>query len=756
MKIVCTLCLSFLFFACQSQPTMSKKDTFINDLISRMTIEEKVGQLVLYNGTWEFTGPVPPDSNNQQKAENIKKGLVGGMLNVLSAKATREAQKLAVENSRLGIPLLFGYDVIHGYKTMAPIPLAQSASWDPEVARKSNEVAALEASSAGINWAFAPMMDVTRDPRWGRMMESPGEDPYLAGEMARAWVRGFQGDDLSKPNTIASCAKHFAGYGFAESGLDYNTADISLQTLYNVALPPFKIAVEEGAATVMNAFNEIGGIPATGSELLQRKVLKGDWKYPGFVVSDWASIGELLIHGYAKDTAHAAEIAIKAGSDMDMEAYVYEKELKNVIQAGKADMALLDDAVKRILGVKYDLGLFEDPYRYCDEAREKANMLTPQSMEIARDAARKSIVLLKNEGNLLPLPKTGKTFGLIGPLASSKDIPLGSWRGQAVANSAISLQEGLQSVLGKELPFVEGYKITEGERAFIHELTFAEKDESGFADAIKLAKKVDVVILALGEDCWQSGEGRSLTEITLKGSQSDLLRELVKVNSNVVVVLMNGRALAIPEVAELAPAILETWHLGSQAGNAIADVLFGDYNPSGKLPVSFPRNLGQVPIYYNKKNTGRPNGYSFDDKMVFWSHYSDSEKTPLFPFGYGLSYTQFQYSEFKLSSDKMNPSGKIEASVKLKNTGSRKGKETVQLYLRDHVGSFTRPIKELKGFKQVELEPGAEVVVTFDITNELLSFYRADLSFGSESGTFSAMIGGNSVELESRDFELLD
>ncbi len=735
---------------------MSKKDAFINDLISQMTIEEKVGQLVLYNGTWEFTGPVPPDANNQQKAENIKKGLVGGMLNVLSAKATREAQKLAVENSRLGIPLLFGYDVIHGYKTMAPIPIAQSASWDPEVARKSNEVAALEASSAGINWAFAPMMDVTRDPRWGRMMESPGEDPYLAGEMARAWVRGFQGDDLSKPNTIASCAKHFAGYGFAESGLDYNTADISLQTLYNVALPPFKIAVEEGAATVMNAFNEIGGIPATGSELLQRKVLKEDWKYPGFVVSDWASIGELMIHGYAKDTAHAAEIAIKAGSDMDMEAYVYEKELKNVIEAGKADMALLDDAVKRILGVKYDLGLFEDPYRYCDEAREKANMLTPQSMEIARDAARKSIVLLKNEGNLLPLPKTGKTIGLIGPLASSKDIPLGSWRAQASANSAISLLEGVQSVLGKDVPFAEGYKITEGERAFIHELTFAGKDESGFTDAIKLAKKVDVVILALGEDCWQSGEGRSLTEITLKGSQSDLLRELVKVNNNVVVVLMNGRALAIPEVAELAPAIVEVWHLGSQAGHAIADVLFGDYNPSGKLPVSFPRNLGQVPIYYNKKNTGRPNGYSFDSKMVFWSHYSDSEKTPLFPFGYGLSYTQFQYSEFTLSSDKMNPSGKITASVKLKNTGSRKGKETVQLYLRDHVGSFTRPIKELKGFKQVELEPGAEVVVTFDITNELLSYYRADLTFGSEPGTFSAMIGGNSVELESRDFELLE
>ena len=740
----------------QSNPnTMTATDKKIAELLAKMTLEEKIGQLNLYNGTWEFTGPVPADDNSQEKAENIKKGLVGGMLNVLTAEGTREAQRLAVENSRLGIPLIFGYDVIHGYKTMAPIPLAQSASWDAEVARKSAEVAALEAASAGIHWTFAPMVDVTRDARWGRMMESPGEDPYLASVMSRAWVEGFQGKNLGDLHTIAACAKHFAAYGFAEAGRDYNTVDISDQTLYNVALPPFKAAAEAGVATFMNAFNELGGVPATGSEKLQRKILKGDWGYEGFVVSDWASIGEMIIHGYAPDTTTAAEIALRAGSDMDMESFVYEKGLKKVIAGGKVDEALLDDAVRRILKVKFDLGLFDDPYRYSNEQREKENTLTKANLSAAREAAKKSIVLLKNENQLLPLKKQGQSIAVIGSLAASKDIPLGSWRAQAIENSAVSLLEGIQKVAGDaHVKYAEGYTLTEGERAFTQELNIVAKDESGFAEAIELARNSDVVVLALGEDCWQSGEGRSQTDITLKGSQEALLQELLQVNKNIVVTLMTGRALAIPQVAQTVPAMLNVWHLGSEAGNAIADVLFGDYNPSGKLPVSFPRNVGQVPIYYNQKNTGRPDPYPHDDKLVFWSHYTDSPKTPLFPFGYGLSYTSFEYSQFGLSATEMKKGEVITATVKVKNTGNYDGHEVVQLYLRDHFGSFTRPVKELKAFEKVFLKAGEEKTVTFHIDEEMLSYYRADLTFGAEPGTFTAMIGSNSVELEQLDFEL--
>ena len=747
-------------FSCEpNAPTSTERNNSnnqIEELLAKMTLEEKIGQLNLYNGTWEFTGPVPEDDNSQLKAENIKKGLVGGMLNVLTVEGTREAQKLAVENSRLGIPLIFGYDVVHGYKTMAPIPLAQAASWDAEVAQKSAEVAALEASAAGLHWTFAPMVDVTRDARWGRMMESPGEDPYLASIMSSAWVSGFQGNDLSSNNTIASCAKHFAAYGFAEAGRDYNTVDVSMQTLYNVALPPFKAAADAGAATFMNAFNEIGGIPATGSELLQRDILKGEWNWDGFVVSDWGSIAEMIQHGYAEDLKHSAYLALKAGSDMDMESYAYEKELKNVMGEGSLDIALLDDAVRRILKVKFDLGLFDDPYKYCDEQREKENILSEENLAIARDAARKSIVLLKNENNLLPLDKSGKKIAVIGSLGESKDIPLGSWRAQAVTNSAVSLLEGITSVAGaSNVKYAQGYKLTEGDRSFINELNIVASDESGFAEAIQAARSSDVIILAMGEDCWQTGEGRSQTDITLKGSQEALLLELLKVNKNIVVVLMNGRSLAIPKVAENAPAILETWHLGSEAGNAIADVLFGDYNPSGKLPVSFPRNTGQVPIYYNLKNTGRPDPYPNNDKMVFWSHYTDSPKTPLYSFGYGLSYTAFEYSNFSLSSSEMDAQEGITASINVKNTGDYDGHEVVQLYIRDHVGSFTRPVKELKGFEKVFLKKGEEKTISFDITNETLSFYRSDLTFGSEPGKFTIMIGSSSDAYAQGELQLL-
>ncbi|MEP2512537.1 MAG: beta-glucosidase BglX [Reichenbachiella sp.] len=730
----------------------------VDSLLSKMTLAEKIGQLNLYAGGWEFTGPVPADANNQQKYEMIKSGGVGAMLNVLTADGTREAQKLAVENSRLGIPLLIGYDVIHGYQTMMPIPLGQAASWEAEVARQGAQVAAREASASGVNWTFAPMMDIVRDARWGRMMESPGEDPYLASYMSKAWVEGFQGGDLSNPETIAACAKHFAAYGFAEAGRDYNTVDISMQTLYNMVLPPFKTASDAGVASFMNSFNEIGGVPANGSEMLQRKLLKGEWNYQGFVVSDWGSIGEMITHGYAADTLEAGYKALTAGSDMDMEARVYENSLEALVTSEKIDMSVLDDAVRRVLTIKYDLGLFDDPYRYCDADREKKELLSKENLRIAREAARKSIVLLKNENNLLPLSKKGQTIAVIGSLAGSKDVPLGSWRAQAITNSAVSLVEGIQNAVDKktQVTFTNGYNLTQGNREFIRELNIVEGDQSDFSNAIELAKKSDVVVLALGEDCWQSGEGRSQTDIGLKGDQMDLMYELLKVNKNIVVTLMNGRSLAIPELDENIPAILEVWHLGSEAGNAIADVLFGDYNPSGKLPVSFPRNVGQCPIYYNHKNGGRPVTNPHDAGMVFWSHYTDSPNSPLYPFGYGLSYTSFEYSDLSISTTEMGTSDRLTASVKVKNTGDKTGQETVQLYIRDYVGSVTRPVKELKGFEKVQLEPGEERVVKFTISNETLSYYRADLSFGSEPGKFAVMIGGNSQKTLTTDFRLVD
>ncbi|UXX79161.1 beta-glucosidase BglX [Reichenbachiella carrageenanivorans] len=731
----------------------------VDSLMSLMTLEEKAGQLNLYAGSWEFTGPVPKDVNNQQKFENIKSGKVGAMLNVITADGTREAQKLAVENSRLGIPLLFGYDVIHGYKTMMPIPLGQAASWDAGVAKSGAAVAAKEAAASGINWTFAPMMDIARDARWGRMMESPGEDPYLASYMSKAWIEGFQGSDLSDIATIAACAKHFAAYGFAEAGRDYNTVDISMQTLYNMVLPPFKAASEAGVASFMNSFNEIGGVSANGSVLLQRELLKGAWNYQnGFVVSDWGSIGEMITHGYAADTLEAGYKALTAGSDMDMEAHIYENSVEELVSTGQIDENILNDAVRRILTVKYQLGLFEDPYRYCDTKREQTDLLTKEHLNIAREAAKKSIVLLKNENDLLPLAKKGQSIAVIGSLASSKDVPLGSWRAQAVENSAVSVLEGIRNAVAdpNDVQYTKGYTLTKSRRAFIYELEFVNGDRSGFKAAIDLAKKVDVVVLAMGEDCWQSGEGRSQTDIGLKGDQMELMNELLKANKNIVVTLMNGRSLAIPELDEQVPAILEVWHLGSEAGNAIADVLFGDYNPSGKLPVSFPRNVGQCPIYYNHKNGGRPVTNPHDAGMVFWSHYTDSPNSPLYPFGYGLSYTSFEYSDLLLSSTEMGNNEQITATIKIKNTGKVAGQETVQFYIRDYVGSVTRPVKELKGFEKITLKPREEKEVKFTISYETLSYYRADLTFGSEPGRFAVMIGGDSQKTLTTDFRLVD
>lgn len=727
----------------------------VDALIAKMNLAEKVGQLVQYNGSWDITGPVPNGVDAKAKYEDVKNGHVGSMLNVNGVEATMKMQKLAVEESRLGIPLIIGYDVIHGYQTMFPIPLGESASWDESVAENGARIAATEASAAGIHWTFAPMVDLSRDARWGRVMEGSGEDPYLGARLAVARVKGFQGDDLSKSNTIASCAKHFAAYGFAESGRDYNTVDMSDHTLHNIVLPPFKACVDAGVSTVMNAFNELNGTPATGSDYLQRDILKGDWGFDGFIVSDWASIMEMVPHGRARDLKEAAEIAINAGSDMDMEAYAYDKHLVELVESGVVKESVVDEAVKRVLRIKFRLGLFDDPYRYFDEQREKELIGAKEHLTAAREAAKKSIVLLKNEGNVLPLSKDMKKIAVIGPLANDKDSPLGSWRGKAIAGSAVSVLEGINNAVSSpnNVSHEQGCILTVGERSFTQEVKINETDETGIKEAVALAKKSDIVIMVVGEDCFQSGEGRSRTNVELPGVQKTLLKEVYAVNKNIVMVLMNGRPLAIKWAAENIPAIVETWHLGSESGNAIADVLFGDYNPAGKLPVTFPRSTGQVPIYYNHKNTGRPvDQYG----MVFWSHFIDEANDGLFPFGYGLSYTNFEYSPIRLSSETMTVDGELTVSTTVKNTGERDGEEVVQLYIHDLHASVTRPIKELKGFQKITLKAGESKEVNFKLTKSDLAFYGRKGKWITETGKFDVFVGTNSRDVAKASFELTE
>ena len=716
----------------------------IDSIISLMNIKEKVGQMVQYNGSFEVTG-VPSDIDSKTKLEKLKNGEVGSMLNVLTAEATREAQKVVMENSRLKIPLLFGYDVIHGYKTMFPVPLGESASWDLQAMELSASIAAKETAAAGVHWTFAPMIDVSRDARWGRIMEGAGEDPYLNSVIGVARINGFQGGDLADIATIAACAKHFAGYGFAEAGRDYNTVNVGESELQNAILMPFKAASEAGVATFMNSFNEIDGVPSTASSHLQRDILKGDWDYKGFMVSDWGSIAELIPHGFAKDKMQAGELAVVAGSDMDMEGRVYEEALEPLITQNKIEESLLDDAVRRILRVKFHLGLFENPYKYSDAQREKEVLLAKEHLEAARDIARKSIVLLKNETSILPLKKTIKSIAVIGPLADDKDSPLGNWRAQADKNSAVSVLEGIKNAVDKttQINYAKGADLGMGERSFLMPLKINETDTSGFTDAVAAAKKSEVVVLVLGEDAFQTGEGRSQTGIQLRGVQQDLLDAVSEVNSNVILVLMNGRPLDLSKPNEQVPAILETWFLGSEAGNAIADVLFGDYNPSGKLPVSFPRNVGQEPLYYNQKNTGRPSS-----DMVTYSGYQDGSREALFPFGYGLSYSTFEYGKIKVSANEFSGDESVTVSITLKNTGEIAGKETVQLYIRDLIASRTRPVKELRDFKQVELQAGETKTLTFEVTPKTLEFYSANAKWETEAGEFELMIGTNSVDLQ--------
>ncbi|MDG1794179.1 MAG: beta-glucosidase BglX [Flavobacteriaceae bacterium] len=711
----------------------------VDALLKQMTLEEKIGQMNQYSGFWDLTGPAPSSGNAAKKYEHLRKGYVGSMLNLRGVKNVRKIQKIAVEETRLGIPLIIGFDVIHGYETLSPIPLAESASWDLEAIKKSAEVAAEEASAAGINWTFAPMVDISRDARWGRVMEGAGEDPYLASKIAIARVKGFQGSDLSQNNTIAACAKHFAAYGFAESGREYNTVDVGTSTLNNIVFPPFQATIEAGVRTFMNAFNELNGIPATGNTYLQRTILKDKWQFDGFVVSDWGSIEEMVAHGHAKDGKHAAQIAANAGSDMDMESYLYVNELAGLVKEGKVKEAYIDDAARRILRVKFELGLFDDPYKYCDEQREKEVIGQHAFHEASLDIAKKSIVLLKNENQLLPLKKQGQKIALIGALASDKTSSLGSWRIAAKDNTAVSVLEGMQAYTGNQLTYAKGADVSLGQTKFVDELNINTTDRSEFPQAIAVAKTADVVVMVLGEVGYQSGEARSRTDLGLPGVQQDLLEAIYKVNKNIVLVLNNGRPLVLNWHQEHLPAIVEAWQLGTQSGNAIAQVLYGDYNPSGKLPMSFPRAVGQVPIYYNYKNTGRP--LIPIPNTVFWSHYQDVENTPLYPFGYGLSYTTFEYSalQAKVVSDK-----EVNVSVTLKNTGKFAGKEVVQLYIKDHYASVTRPVRELKGFELVSLKPNESKNITFTLSEKELGFYNNEGEFIVEPGDFSIFVGGDS------------
>ena len=733
-----------LFLGCNVLVFAQSKniDQKVEALLRQMTLEEKIGQLNQYTGDNAATGPITINPNKQAE---IKQGLIGSMLNILGTKYTRQYQELAMQ-SRLKIPLLFGQDVIHGYKTTFPIPLAEAASWDLEAMELTARIAATEAAAAGIHWTFAPMVDISRDPRWGRVMEGAGEDTYLGSKIAYARVKGFQGN-LGDVTSVMACVKHFAAYGAAVGGRDYNSVDMSNRMLWETYLPPFKAALDAGAATFMNSFNDLNGIPATGNAYLQRDILKEKWNFKGFVVSDWGSIGEMVNHGYAKDNKEAALAAITAGSDMDMESNAYRYHLAQLVKEKKVPMALIDDAVKRILRKKFELGLFDDPFKFNNEEREQKALNNPEHRKEARAMAAKSIVLLKNEKGILPLSKSTKTIAFIGPLVKEYKQNMGFWSVELpeldYTKEIVSQWDGLQNKVEKntQLLYAKGCDI-EGDNT------------EGFAEAIAVANQADVVILSIGERRDQSGEAKSRSNLRLPGVQEELVKAIQATGKPVVVLINAGRPLIFNWTADQVPAILYTWWLGSEAGNAIADVLFGDYNPSGKLPISFPREEGQIPIYYNHFNTGRPAPNETATNYV--SAYIDLKNSPKFPFGYGLSYTTFNYSDLQLSKKVMKKNETITVSFTLTNTGKFDGEEVVQLYLKDQVGSVVRPVKELRDFQKVFLKAGASQKITFTIDKEKLAFYNAKLEWAPEPGAFEVQLGASSADIRLKDnFELL-
>ena len=710
-------------------------EKFIDSLISIMTIEEKAGQLTQYAA--QLLSSPEGERLSQAHEDLVRKGGIGSFLNLLGAEQTRAVQKIAVEESRLKIPLIFGYDVIHGYRTVFPIPLAEASSWDPAAVELSTRVAATEAAASGIHWTFAPMLDIARDPRWGRIAEGAGEDPYLGSVMAAARVRGFQGDGPGTPATVVACPKHFAAYGAAEGGRDYNTVDISERTLRETYLPPFEAAVRAGAGTVMASFNEIGGVPSTANRFLLTDILRGEWKFDGFVVSDWNSVGELRPHGLAGTPAEAALRGLVAGTDMDMEGGCYREGIPALVREGKLPVAMVDEAVRRVLRIKARAGLFEDPYRYCDAAREKGAILAPAHRAAAREVARKSIVLLKNERSVLPLSKTLGSIAVVGALADSGADCLGPWAGAGRGEDAVTVLSGIRLAVSPDTRVVyeKGCDVT-------------GRSTAAFAAALDAARAADAVILVLGESASMSGESKSRASIELPGVQQQLLEAVQATGKPVVLVLMNGRPLAIPWAAEHVDAILETWFLGVEMGHAVADVLFGDANPGGKLPVSVPRATGQIPIHYNHKSTGRPG----QDNVPWTSNYIDLPSAPLYPFGYGLSYTTFAYSNLTLSGATFPASDTLTVSVTVKNSGARKGDEVVQLYVRDTIASITRPMKELRGFRRVTLDPGESRTISFPLTRGALSFYGPDMKKIVEPGLFKVYVGGSSVQTLAGEF----
>ncbi|WP_207535624.1 beta-glucosidase BglX [Desertivirga arenae] len=734
-----------------------KMNQFISTLMKKMTLEEKLGQLNLPTSGDITTG----QASNSEVAKQITEGKVGGLFNIKSVEKIRDVQKIAVEKSRLKIPLIFGMDVIHGYSTVFPIPLGLSCTWDMELIEKSARIAAIEASADGINWTFSPMVDISRDARWGRFAEGSGEDPYIGSQIAKAMVKGYQGSDLSKNNTIMACVKHFALYGAIEAGRDYNTVDMSRIRMYNEYFPPYKAAVDAGAGSVMTSFNEIDGVPASGNKWLMTDVLRRQWGFNGFVVTDFTAINEMIAHGMG-DLKTVSALSLRAGVDMDMVGEGFLTTLKQSLKEGKVTQAQIDLACKRILEAKYKLGLFDDPFRYCDVQRSKTEIFTDAHRSAAREIAANSFVLLKNEKNVLPLRKKG-TIGLIGPLADAKENMVGTWSVAADYNKPLSVLSALTNAVGNnaKIVYAKGSNLTADTALETRATMFGKtlrrdsrSTEAMLKEALEVANRSDVIVAALGESAEMSGESSSRTDIGIPDVQKDLLKALLKTGKPVVLVLFAGRPMTLKWESENVPAILNVWFGGSEAGSAIADVLFGDVNPSGKLTATFPQNVGQVPLFYNHKNTGRPlaEGKWFEK---FRSNYLDVSNDPLFPFGFGLSYTSFSYGDISLSKGTLKPGEAITASIKVTNTGSREGKEVVQLYIRDLVGTVTRPVKELKGFQKISLKAGETKTVTFRITEEDLKFYNSDLNFLAEPGDFKLFIGTNSRDLKEADFKLL-
>ena len=760
--------LVLLFLGCAVLGYAQKKNTkntvkikpkseFVAELLSKMTLDEKLGQLNLPTSGDITTG----QANSSDVAKKIAEGKVGGLFNIKSVQKIKEVQKIAVEKSRLKIPLIFGMDVIHGYETTFPIPLGLSCTWDMNLIERSAQIAAQEASADGINWTFSPMVDISRDPRWGRISEGSGEDPYLGSQIAKAMVNGYQQHDLSKNNSIMACVKHFALYGAPEAGRDYNTVDMSHIRMFNDYFPPYKAAVDAGVGTVMASFNEVDGIPATGNKWLMTDVLRKQWGFKGFVVTDFTGINEMIEHGMG-DLQAVSALSLNAGVEMDMVGEGFLTTLKKSLDEKKVTIEQIDNAVKLILEAKYDLGLFHDPYKYCDEKRAKTEIFTSASRKEARQIAAQSLVLLKNQNQVLPLKKSG-TIALIGPLADAKENMPGTWSVATKMENAISLLAGIKEVAGPstKVLYAKGSNLDYDETFETNATMFGKtlhrdgrSKEELLAEALKIANQSDVIVAALGESAEMSGESSSRTNLEIPQAQKDLLNALLKTGKPVVLVLFDGRPLVLKEENETVPAILNVWFAGTEAGAAIADVLFGDVNPSGKLTTTFPRSVGQVPIYYAHKNTGRPLANKEGKFEKFRSNYLDERNEPLFPFGFGLSYTNFDYSNLKISSDKMNEGGKLKVTVDVTNTGNYDGKETVQLYIRDVVGSVTRPVRELKNFQKIILKKGAKQTVTFDITVEDLKFYNSDLQFAAEPGQFDVFVGGNSAADKKVSFEL--